>query len=409
MADPPKLPPRPAPRKDPRIEDADEHTPLVEVPVRDPSALRRQATVPNPPNFGNVPVPPGAFGHGKPPDPPPPPPPPPPQPVPPPQDFVLSSMLPPKLDYDDDVEQTRVGATIVGAPAYRGQAAPAPKKAYVTVMAGARAGEMFKLTQDETVLGRGPQSTIHLDSDGVSRKHARIVKQGEGQYVVEDLGSTNGTWVDEQRINFRLLKDGDRIQVGTEVIVRFTFMDDMEAQLQHQLYDSAVRDPLTRAYNRKHFNERLKSEIGHALRHRGHLSLILLDIDHFKRVNDTFGHPAGDAVLKAVSSAIAKAIRIEDVFARIGGEEFALLARGIDAANAVMFAERLRRGIERLTIPWQGAGIPVTSSFGVATLTELYPAQGEMPRSIEGDVLVARADQRLYAAKGGGRNRVVGP
>jgi two-component system, cell cycle response regulator len=408
MADPPKLPPRPPPRRDARQDD--EHTPLVEVPVR-----HGKATVQNPPQFGNVPVPPGAFQHQQR-QPPPPPPQPPTQPLappaaPPPQDFILSSMLPPKLDAlgDDDVEQTRVGATIVGAPAYRPSANSAPKRAYVTVLQGARAGEMFKITTDETILGRGPQSGIHLDSDGVSRKHARIVKQGEGQFVLEDLGSTNGTWVDEQRITFRMLKDGDRVQVGTEVIVRFTFMDEMEAQLQQQLYESAVRDPLTRAYNRKHFSERLKAEVAHALRHRGQLSLILLDIDHFKRVNDTYGHPAGDAVLRGVASAIAKAIRTEDVFARIGGEEFALLARGIDVQNAVLFAERLRRGIERLAIPWQGSAIPVTSSFGVSTLIELYNPHGEPPRSLDGDVLVARADQRLYMAKGGGRNRVVGP
>lgn len=417
MADPPKLPPRPAPRRDPRTED-DGLTPLEEVPAEHP---QRRPNVPA--GFGNVPVPPGAFGNQQPPRPPAPvvrapapPTPPPPHssahipasPVPS-QDFILQSMIPPKLSPldEDDGEQTRVGATVVGAPAYRPQSAPTTKRAFVTVMAGARAGEMFKIVNDETVIGRGPQSTIHLDSDGVSRKHARIVKQGEFEFVLEDLGSTNGTWVDEQRVTFRALRDGDRIQVGTEVVVRFNFLDEMEAQLQHQLYESAVRDPLTRAYNRKHFQERLKSEIAHALRHRGQLSLILLDIDFFKRVNDTYGHPAGDAVLRGVSAAIAKAIRVEDVFARIGGEEFALLARGIDGPNAVMFAERLRRGIERLPIPWQGGAIPVTSSFGVATIVELYG--GEVPRSLDGDLLVARADQRLYQAKGGGRNRVVGP
>ncbi|MGZ3473575.1 MAG: diguanylate cyclase, partial [Polyangiales bacterium] len=245
-----------------------------------------------------------------------------------------------------------------------------------------------------------------LDSDGVSRKHARIVKQGE-DFIVEDLGSTNGTWIEDESVKFRKLSDGDRVQVGTEVIVRFTCLDDMEAQLQQQLYESAVRDPLTRAYNRKHFVERLRSEIGHALRHRGNLSLILLDIDHFKHVNDTWGHPAGDAVLRAISAAIQKAIRVEDVFARIGGEEFALVARGIDAQNGVLFAERLRRGIERLVIPWQNTTLPITSSFGVATLTEMY--SGEAPKSLDGDILVARADQRLYQSKTGGRNRVTGP
>lgn len=437
MADPPKLPPRPAPKRDPRAE-PEEHTPLVDVPHRGMEGQNRPRTAPQTPSFGNVPVPPGAFGRPSQPrvDPPAPPPPPPPtqaHPFPHPQaqpphiqqpfpqqgppssqprpsfagDFVLSSMLPPRLsDLDDDVEQTRVGNTVVGAPAYRPQTAPARKTAYLTVMAGARAGEVLQLVNDETILGRGPQSTVHLDSDGVSRKHARIVKQGD-DFILEDLGSTNGTWIDEQRIKFRKLNDGDRIQIGTEVIVRFTWLDEMEASLQQQLYESAHRDPLTRAYNRKHFQERMRSEIGHALRHRGNLSLIMLDIDHFKRINDGHGHPAGDAVLKAISGAIQKAIRVEDVFARIGGEEFALLARGIDAPNAVLFAERLRRGIERLPIPWQNGSIPVTSSFGVATLTELY--SGEAPKTLDGDLLVAKADQRLYQAKTGGRNRVVGP
>ncbi len=412
MADP-KSPPRPPPRRDPRAEPGDEHTPLVDVPyVPGAPPANRQATVPRPgpalpAGFGNVPVPPGALDHGRPHAPPAPA-------APPPSssnlsrsgDFLLSSMLPPRLgDSDDDVEQTRVGATVVGAPAYRPKSEQAVKTAYLTVMAGARAGEVIKLAHAETILGRGPQSTIHLDSDGVSRRHARIVRQGQ-ELIVEDLGSTNGTWIDDQRVTFRKLEDGDRIQVGTEVIVRFNFLDDMEAQLQQQLYESAVRDPLTKAYNRKHFQERMRSEIAHALRHRGQLSLILFDIDHFKRVNDTLGHPAGDAVLKAISSAIMKTIRVEDVFARIGGEEFALLARGIDAQNAMLFAERLRRGIERLAVPWNGSTIPVTSSFGVATLVELY--SGEAPKSIDGDLLVARADQRLYPAKSGGRNRVVG-
>lgn len=350
--------------------------------------------MPKLPNFANVPVPAGAFGppaskqqpssSGR-------------------NDFVLHSMAPPKLadDEDGDGEQTRVGATIVGAPAYRPNSAPAAKKAYLTVIAGSRAGEMFQLEEDETILGRGPQSTIHLDSDGVSRRHARIVRQGD-DFLAEDLKSTNGTWCNEKRIAFHKLAEGDKLQIGTEVIVRFNYHDELEAGLQQQLYESAHRDPLTRAYNRKHFGERLRSEIGHAVRHRTQLSLIMFDIDHFKKVNDTYGHPGGDAVLRAISAAILRVIRVEDVFARVGGEEFALLARGIDGKNGVLFAERLRRGIERLNVPWEGKTIPVTSSFGVATVAEI-------PSPPEGDALVSMADKRLYEAKTGGRNRVVGP
>jgi two-component system, cell cycle response regulator len=290
---------------------------------------------------------------------------------------------------------------VVGAPAYRPKQQSPARRAYLTVIAGNRAGEMFKLEGEEIILGRGPQSGVHLDSDGVSRKHARVVRQGD-DFLIEDLKSTNGTWVEDRRITFHKLKDGDRVQVGTEVIVRFNYHDEMEAQLQQQLYESAVRDPLTRAYNRKHFAERLRAELAHAIRHKTHLSLIMFDIDYFKKVNDTYGHPGGDQVLRAIANAIQRVIRVEDVFARVGGEEFALLARGIDGTNGYLFAERLRRGIERLEIPWNTGAIPVTASFGVSTYTELKDPT-------DGDRLVAEADRRLYEAKTGGRNRVVGP
>ena len=396
MAERPKPPPPPTrplapiredravlPRNDPRADP--EPQAAAAPPPKRPVAARPL------PQLSNVPVPNGAFA-------------PPSRPGPSARnDFVLQSMAPPRIaeDQDEDVEATRAGATIVGAPAYRPAAASSTKKAYLTVIAGSRAGEMFQLEDDETIIGRGPQSTIHLDSDGVSRRHARIVRQGD-DFLAEDLKSTNGTWINEKRINFHKLAEGDKLQIGTEVIVRFNYHDELEAGLQQQLYESAHRDPLTRAYNRKHFGERLRSEIGHAVRHRTQLSLITFDIDHFKKINDTWGHPGGDAVLRAISSAILRVIRIEDVFARVGGEEFALLARGIDGVNGVLFAERLRRGIERLQVPWEGHTIPVTSSFGVATVAEI----AQPP---EGDALVALADKRLYEAKTGGRNRVVGP
>ncbi|MFI5297945.1 MAG: diguanylate cyclase [Polyangiales bacterium] len=319
-----------------------------------------------------------------------------------PSDGFLASMIPsrPESMSTEEAEQTRVGATVVGAQAFIPKLEPSNKKAYLTIIAGHRAGEMFELDDDdESIIGRGAQSAIHLDSDGVSRKHARIVRQGDG-YVLQDLGSTNGTWVDNKRISFHTLVDGDRVQIGTEIIARFNFHDELEAGMQQQLYDSAVRDPLTRAYNRKHFHERLAAELAHAARHRTHLSLVMLDIDHFKRVNDTHGHPAGDAVLRAIAGAVMKVVRVEDVFARVGGEEFALLARGVDGPSATAFADRLRRGVERLPVIHEGTELHVTASFGVAAVSELP--------SSDATALIKLSDERLYAAKNGGRNRVVG-
>jgi two-component system cell cycle response regulator len=272
------------------------------------------------------------------------------------------------------------------------------KAAYVTVIAGGNAGEVHKLESQETFLGRSPEATLRIESEGVSMRHARLFRSGP-LYLLEDQKSTNGTAVNDKRITMTQLHDGDRIQLGPSVFIRFNLWDDLEAGVQIGLYESAVRDPLTRAYNRKHFNERLTGEIAYAARNETPLSLIMSDIDFFKRVNDTYGHPGGDAVLKAVAAAFSAAVRQEDVFARIGGEEFVVLARGIELHDAVVFAERLRMVVQALQIPWGDTHLAVTSSFGVAALSEVAGNRG--------DGLIALADQRLYAAKHGGRNRAV--
>ena len=289
--------------------------------------------------------------------------------------------------------------TVVEQSAYQPQTG-GKKEAYLTMIAGAHAGAVVKLTGKEATLGRAPECTLRIDGDGVSWKHARIFTMADSWFV-EDLKSTNGTALNERRISMEKLTDGDRVHLGPGVILRFSLWDELEASVQQGLYESAVKDPLTGAYNRKHFNERLAAEVGYAARHHAPLSLIMFDVDHFKRVNDTHGHPAGDQVLRSISGAILGIVRVEDVFARVGGEEFALLARSTDAHNAVLFAERLRQGIEGMPIPWSGGALQVTASFGVSALQELAQPGG--------DALVAIADGRLYEAKRGGRNRVVGP
>ncbi|MGZ3421391.1 MAG: diguanylate cyclase, partial [Polyangiales bacterium] len=261
-------------------------------------------------------------------------------------------------------------------------------------------GATVKVSTGETTLGRAPECTYRIDSDGVSWMHARMFRVG-AMYMLEDLKSTNGTGVNERRIEMSPLHDGDRIHLGPGVILRFNLWDELEAGVQVSLYESAVKDPLTKAFNRKHFNDRITQEIAFSKRHGTPLTLIIFDVDFFKKVNDTYGHPGGDAVLRTISAAMLATIRAEDVFARIGGEEFVLLARGVDARGAVAFAERVRAGVQALAIPFEQHTIPVTASFGVAMLDELPTG--------DGDALLALADRRLYEAKAGGRNRVVGP
>jgi diguanylate cyclase (GGDEF)-like protein len=270
-------------------------------------------------------------------------------------------------------------------------------EAYVIVIAGPNVGEMFKVG-DGGDIGRGGDVQFRLTDTEISRRHARIVRRA-GEVFVEDLGSTNGTFVNGQQVDAQSLKDGDKIQVGTTTILKFSYHDDLEEQFQRKMYEGALRDGLTKAFNKKYFEDRLQSEVAFALRHGTALSLIMLDLDLFKRINDTHGHLAGDYVLTTFASSVISTIRREDVFARYGGEEFALISRGLEEEAAKHFGERVRRAIERYPFRFQGREMHVTVSVGVASLP-YAPVTDHIQ-------LVAAADKALYAAKDGGRNRVV--
>jgi len=166
------------------------------------------------------------------------------------------------------------------------------------------------------------------------------------------------------------------------------------AQANRKLELLATIDPLTEAKNRRAWNEKLAEEWSRATRYGTPLSLVLLDVDKFKTYNDTFGHQAGDEVLRRVAQTAQSAIRVTDFLARYGGEEFALILPNTDAQGALVLAERLRAAIEGA--PWKER--PVTASFGIATL------DGDMKSS---DDLTRAADEALYGAKEQGRNRVL--
>ncbi|HEY1694793.1 MAG TPA: GGDEF domain-containing protein [Polyangiaceae bacterium] len=279
-------------------------------------------------------------------------------------------------------------------------------RAVVTVVSGPSTGRVFSMDPGaaEMVLGRGRDSHVRIDDAGASRAHARVFATEDG-YAIEDMGSTNGTFVDGRRIERASLKSGDRINIGPTIVLSFAVVDAQAERVQQQIYESSVRDPLTRAYNRRYLVERLASEVAYARRHRTHLGLVLLDLDHFKRVNDTHGHLVGDDVLREVSALLQRLVRVEDVFARFGGEEFVLIVRGIEHANVGRFAERVRLAVERIEVaaPTSQAGVVrVTLSLGFASLAELPDAQREQ------GALLQLADERLYKAKTAGRNRVCG-
>jgi diguanylate cyclase (GGDEF)-like protein len=194
------------------------------------------------------------------------------------------------------------------------------------------------------------------------------------------------------------LIDGVRVQLGN-TIMRFGMQDEVERAASNRIYEMSVRDGLTGVYNRRYFNDRLASEFAYALRHRTPLCIILGDIDHFKNINDTHGHPIGDLVLRRVAGELQASVRTEDLVARFGGEEFVIMTRGIDAEGAKMFAERIRAVIARAVINAESTRVPVTMSLGVAHTQNA-------PEINAADMLLEAADVALYTAKRGGRNRV---
>lgn len=272
-------------------------------------------------------------------------------------------------------------------------------RATLTILTGVNAGQVFALDGTDHVIGRGTDADLWIEDGGVSRRHARITCRADGRYFVEDLGSTNGTFVGAQRVDVSELRPGDRLQLGPQLSLRFAITDDAEEELQRRLYESSTRDGLTRIYNRKYFNERLTAEVAYSRRHKVKLAVLLVDLDDFKQVNDTFGHLAGDMVLRIVSAQMQRLIRVEDLLARYGGEEFVILARSTGKTEAVRLAERIRTSIQELPVNVEDRRHEVTLSIGVASLQDVAPDGGPTD-------LLALADARLYRAKTEGKNRV---
>ena len=271
-------------------------------------------------------------------------------------------------------------------------------QAYLIVIAGPHVGKMFKIEQQETVLGRSSKADMYVNDVGISRSHARLITWGDDVFV-EDLQSANGTYLNGERLTRRVqLTDGDKITLGSTTILKFTYHDHLDETFQKQMLDAALRDGLTGAFNKNYLINHLTTELTHANLHRAPLSVIMFDVDHFKPVNDTYGHLAGDAILKRLSEIAQSALRSEDIFARYGGEEFTIVSRGTDLARAMVVAERLRQAIERTDFVYEGQYIPITVSMGVAAVPDIT---AQTP-----DDLIGAADRALYDAKKNGRNRV---
>lgn len=278
------------------------------------------------------------------------------------------------------------------------QRPPPPRTATLTCLAGTSVGQTVKIEAAALVLGRGPEAGLRIADDGVSRQHCRLSRNAAGEVLVEDLGSTNGTFIDGQRHSRHILREGDKLQVGATTFA-LRFHDHIDEEFQRRQYEQATRDQLTGCYNKNYLLEQLPVALALAQRHQHRLCLLVLDLDHFKKINDTRGHLAGDKVLAAVGRKLSECLRRTDVIARFGGEEFVVVLPETDVPQATLVADKLRRAVAELAIDVGGAAQAVTVSIGVAGMNE-----GSGSGTAES--VLAAADGHLYRAKQGGRNRV---
>lgn len=272
---------------------------------------------------------------------------------------------------------------------------------YLIVLRGGTPGAMHRLEPGLRCLGRSSENDLQLPEMSVSRTHAQLMIDPEGPIRLTDLGSTNGTFLNGKRLRPHQpasVEDGDRISFGPSMIVKFSCPDPYEEDYQRQLFERAVRDPLTGLYNRGYFLERAPILERQAATRELGLAILMIDIDHFKRVNDTLGHDAGDAVLRLVAQTIRQSTRADDLIARYGGEEFIAAIPTTTAPQAIERAEQIRRRLAQQRLNVSGRVLQVTASIG---LTFSQASQGASITS-----LITAADNGLYEAKRDGRDRV---
>ncbi len=265
----------------------------------------------------------------------------------------------------------------------------------LVVIHGEGLGKRIDIPEQPIVIGRSHDADLQIPHVSVSRQHCQVWREGNTCHV-RDLGATNRTRVNDRPIEHATLNDGDHLTIG-ESILKFIGEGSVEARYHEEVYQVATHDALTGLYNRRHFIEIVDKEIARSLRHQRPLSMCILDVDLFKPINDTYGHIAGDTVLRQIGEIMRAHVRGDDIAARIGGEEFAVLLPEACLEAAVVFAERLRQAVEDARFTLGDRLHRLTVSIGVA---ELGPERDERSR------LMAAADAALYKAKEGGRNQV---
>lgn len=297
----------------------------------------------------------------------------------------------PDLPEDNTEDEQITDRTVLGDRPTR----PREMHASMVVIHGERLGERVRLGDDPLQIGRGAESGLQLNEPSVSRKHCEITHDGE-RYRIRDLGATNRTYLNDQPIIEAWLADGDHVTVG-QTILKFVGPTNLEARYHAEVHQRTIKDPLTGLHNRRYFLDMLEREIARFDRHSRAFSVTILDIDLFKPINDALGHIGGDDILRDLGRLLRERVRRNDIAARIGGEEFALLLPETPLEQAAELAEHLRRAVAEHPFRGEDKPVAMTISAGVAEWIGTMHSASDILRA---------ADRALYEAKDAGRNRV---
>jgi len=262
-------------------------------------------------------------------------------------------------------------------------------------------GKHFLLEKHNTLLGRDDGNDIAISDEKVSKVHCKIsitrTSQDVEQVFIKDLESTNGTYVNGERIEQSPIHGGDKIQVG-DTVLSLSYSDELEKEYHAKLFNYAVRDTHTGLYNRRFIINELESINRIARRSNRAFSIIIIDIDDFKQINDCYGHLAGDEYLKSFAELLTKTLREQDITGRIGGEEFLVILPETTIEGAFQLAIRIRKNAEDFVLNHLSFKIKTTISAGVCQYENAIRDVNE---------LIDIADQALYEAKRSGKNNVM--
>ena len=272
-------------------------------------------------------------------------------------------------------------------------------EACLVIVLGKPLGKRFALNRKTVVIGRGSECEIPMLDSSLSRAHAELLKKEGGRFYLSDLNSTNGTYLNDQKLTPGKaieVKNGDLLKMGN-IIFKFIGRGKIDNVFHKDILYLASRDDLTGTLNRVSLRSCLEEGFQKARMSRKPLSVIVLDLDHFKSVNDTYGHAAGDFVLKETVKVAQSVIRGDDFIGRFGGDEFMVVLWDTSPTNACIIAERIRSKIEKHGFTYEGKRIPITVSLGVCSLDDSMQSM---------DDFFKRADGAQYSAKKNGGNQV---